>query len=88
MTLPRDSNNGSDFALESQVWLVWLETPEGQQAMAGFDYFLFLLNDSRDEAERQRARESLQRVVALCPRGRFNDAMSETYIYMAEQRML
>lgn len=86
---PQPANvNNETAAAESRIWLDWLETPEGRQWAAGFDYFLFILNDSRDEAERHAARESLQRMLAVGPQGRFTNAMSETYIYMAEQRIL
>lgn len=68
--------------------LAWLETPEGRQWAAGFDYFLFMLNDSRDEAERQRAREALRRMAGQVPKSKFTDVMNDLYIYMAEQRML
>lgn len=77
-----------DASTESKVWLAWLEAPEGRQWAAGFDYFLFLLNDSQDEAERQRARESLQRMIKRGPQGAFTDVMNDIYVYMAEQRML
>jgi hypothetical protein len=73
---------------EATAWLAWFGTPEGRQWAAGFDYFLFMLNDSQHDSERQHARESLQRMIKRGPQGGFTDVMNDLYVYMAEQRML
>lgn len=77
-----------DARSDSAAWLTWLETPEGRQWAAGFDYFLLILNDSRNEPERQRARESLQRMMEQGPQGSFTVVINDLYLYMAEQRLL
>lgn len=73
---------------ETQMWLEWLDTSEGRQWSAGFDYFLSLLNDSHDETERQSARQSLANLLARAPQGKWNNAMAEVFIAIAEQRQL
>lgn len=78
----------SDACSESEAWLTWLETPEGRQWAAGFDYFLLILNDSQSESERQRARASLERMMKQGPQGSFTVVMNDLYLYMAEQRLL
>lgn len=77
-----------DDKTETQMWLEWLETSEGRQWAAGFDYFVSLLNDTLDETERQSARNSLTNLLARAPQGKWNKAMAEVFIALAEQRQL